>query len=272
MVALAPITNETLAWDVFDTFPKLHSRAREAKTSTCTEAPRFKSRSGIEIWLVIYDRCDRLESFTRDPIGFVGSRWNLNEFVGSRVLVALDPSGLHVAVWMRPSRTSAAGYPWSDTPPGDGTLGGTKMTKLSITCFCWPCKQCVPKQKYIDSCHIESDFSISIDVPKARQEPPPNPTPPGWSEPEWTYGHEQRHVQNMLDELKRIAGDLKSTPQSCMDPQTCELQAQVVALKATLRAEIYWQDEMAHKHPPFNVPGGTSAGFPPMPPMPPPTR
>lgn len=221
---------------------------------------------------MIYDRCDRLESFTRDPIGFVGSRWNLYEFVGSRVLVALDPSGLHVAVWMRPSRTSAAGYPWSDTPPGDGTLGGTKMTKLSITCFCWPCKQCVPKQKYIDSCHIESDFSISIDVPKARQEPPPNPTPPGWSEPEWTYGHEQRHVQNMLDELKRIAGDLKSTPQSCMDPQTCELQAQVVALKATLRAEIYWQDEMAHKHPPFNVPGGTSAGFPPMPPMPPPTR
>ena len=32
MVALAPITNERPAWDVLDTFPKLHSRAREAKS------------------------------------------------------------------------------------------------------------------------------------------------------------------------------------------------------------------------------------------------
>ena len=37
MVALAPITNETPAWDVLDAFPKLHSRAREAKTTPCTE-------------------------------------------------------------------------------------------------------------------------------------------------------------------------------------------------------------------------------------------
>ena len=70
MVALAPITNETPAWDVLDAFPKLHSRAREAKTTPCTEVLMHKSRSRIEICLTIYETCDRLESFTRDPIGY----------------------------------------------------------------------------------------------------------------------------------------------------------------------------------------------------------
>ena len=94
MVALAPITNETPAWDVLDAFPKLHSRAREAKTTPCTEVPMLKSRSRIEIWLVIYETCDRLESFTRDPIGFKGSEWNLYEYVRGRSLNYIDPSGL----------------------------------------------------------------------------------------------------------------------------------------------------------------------------------
>jgi hypothetical protein len=74
MVALAPITNETPAWDVLDTFPKLHSRAREAKTTHCTEARYSNSLSGIEIWLLIYESCDGLESFTRDPIGYKDGR------------------------------------------------------------------------------------------------------------------------------------------------------------------------------------------------------
>jgi hypothetical protein len=70
VVALAPITNETPAWDVLDAFPKLHSRARDEKTTPCTEVPMHKSRNCIEIWLTIYETCDGLESFTRDPIGY----------------------------------------------------------------------------------------------------------------------------------------------------------------------------------------------------------
>ena len=93
MVALAPNSSETSPWDVLDTFPKPHSRAREAKTSNCTEVPHSKSRNRIEIWLTIYESCEGLESFTRDPIGFEGSDFNLYEYVNSKPLVDIDPSG-----------------------------------------------------------------------------------------------------------------------------------------------------------------------------------
>ena len=93
MVALAPITNETPAWDVLDTFPKLHSRAREAITTSCTEVAHSKSLVRVEIWLAIYESRVGLESFTRDPIGYEGSEWDLYEFLDSRVLLIVDPDG-----------------------------------------------------------------------------------------------------------------------------------------------------------------------------------
>ena len=104
MVALAPNTSEPSPWDVLDGFPKLHSRAREAITLNCTEVPYSKSLSRVEIWLLIYECCDGLESFTRDPIGFKGSPWNLFEYVGGRPAVLNDPSGKG---W----------WPWSKCPP-----------------------------------------------------------------------------------------------------------------------------------------------------------
>ncbi len=94
MVALAPITNETSPWDVLDTFPKLHSRARETITTSCTEVPHSKSLCRVEIWLTIYESCVGLESFTRDPIGFEGSPWNLYESLASTPLIAVDHDGL----------------------------------------------------------------------------------------------------------------------------------------------------------------------------------
>ena len=93
MVALAPNTSETSPWDVLDGFPKLHSRARETKPRFCTEAPHSKSFGRVEIWLVIYESCEGLESFTRDPIGFDGG-WSHYSFVNGRALIELDPSGL----------------------------------------------------------------------------------------------------------------------------------------------------------------------------------
>ena len=104
MVALAPITNENLAWDVLDRFPKMHSRAREAKTSNCTEARHSKSLGRVEIWLMIYESCVGLESFTRDPIGFEGSEWDLYEYCESTPLGYTDPFGLrgdghHIIPW-----------------------------------------------------------------------------------------------------------------------------------------------------------------------------
>ena len=97
MVALAPNTSETSPWDVLDTFPKLHSRAREAMTPRCTEAPHSKSLGRVEIWLMIYESRGGLEFFTRDPIGFKGSPYDLYEFVDGNPLGKTDPSGM--ACW-----------------------------------------------------------------------------------------------------------------------------------------------------------------------------
>ena len=93
MVALATNTSETNTWDVLDGFPKLHSRAREAITGICTEVPHSKSLNRVEIWLLIYDCRAGLESFTRDPIGYEGSEWDLYEYCDSSPLARIDPDG-----------------------------------------------------------------------------------------------------------------------------------------------------------------------------------
>ena len=78
MVALAPNTSEPSPWDALDTFPKLHSRAREKITGSCTEVFFSKSLGRVEIRLTIFESRDGLESFTRDPIGYEGSEWKGN--------------------------------------------------------------------------------------------------------------------------------------------------------------------------------------------------
>ncbi len=93
MVALAPNTSEPSPWDVLDTFPKQHSRAREAKTPSCTEVPHSKSLDRVEIWLLIYEGCVGLESFTRDPIGFDGGGHGVYEYCRGFPTRAVDPSG-----------------------------------------------------------------------------------------------------------------------------------------------------------------------------------
>ena len=93
MVALAPNTSETSSWDVLETFPKLHSRAREVETTRCTDALPSKSLGRVEIWLVIYDCRVGLESFTRDPIGY---RDGLSLYGSYFLLSDLDPSGLDI--------------------------------------------------------------------------------------------------------------------------------------------------------------------------------
>ena len=41
-----------------------------------------------------YESCTRLESCSRDPIGYEGSEWNLYEYVSSNPLESTDPFGL----------------------------------------------------------------------------------------------------------------------------------------------------------------------------------
>jgi hypothetical protein len=46
----------------------------------------------------IYDELHRLESCSKDPIGFRGSKWNLFEIFGAQAVQQLDPSGEAVTV------------------------------------------------------------------------------------------------------------------------------------------------------------------------------
>ena len=146
MVALAPNISETSSWDVLETFPNLHSRAREVTTSNCTEAPCSKSLSRVEIWLMIYDDRIRLESFTKDPIGFDGSPWMLYEYVESNPLVGIDPSGRLSSYHGASFGSCAAGagstlnLSWDDGAiPCDGYLIiDTKASCGSKKCPCLP--------------------------------------------------------------------------------------------------------------------------------------
>jgi len=61
---------------------------------SCRESA-CKSLIRIEIRLTIYESCDRLESFSRDPIGFKGGGdANIYRYVGGKPLERLDPRGL----------------------------------------------------------------------------------------------------------------------------------------------------------------------------------
>ena len=109
MVALATNTTETPTWDILETFPKLHSRAREAITPICTEARYSKSLSCVEIWLTIYEGCVGLESFTRDPMKYKGSPYNLYEYLDGGPLYRVDPLGLEG--YLKPCEDRATSSP-----------------------------------------------------------------------------------------------------------------------------------------------------------------
>ena len=264
MVALAPNTSETSSWDVLETFPKLHSRAREVKTRICTEAPHSKSFGRVEIWQAIYESCDGLESFTRDPIGLNGGRNIYGSYLG---LKWMDPTGLHIK--LTPA-TLPKGQPWSNEPLPYGVAGETTVN-LDIQCPCVKCKTCAGF--YVSWCTIDVSFNVTIDVAQARQHSPPTPVPPGWSQPEWTYGHEQRHIENMINEIKSIMKSLdKKITKTCTTAEQCEIDSLEMRTQAFKEGQDYWDAEGQHKHPPFNTPDGPSDGFPPIGPMPSPTK
>ena len=74
---------------------KMCSPAR-AKNRNCrsTASKRVSSTPCRSKRTCTYECFARLESCSRDPIGYAGSEWNLYEFLGSNPPARLDPSGM----------------------------------------------------------------------------------------------------------------------------------------------------------------------------------
>ena len=99
MVALASPTTENSHRCATQRFEKPLSRVRGNSAMPSCRVRSFNSLNRIEIGLSIYESSDRLESFSRDPIGYEGSEWNLYEYCHNSPLANVDPDGeLYVAV------------------------------------------------------------------------------------------------------------------------------------------------------------------------------
>jgi len=162
MVALASNTSETSSWDILEGFPKPLSRARETKTRPCTEAATCKSLNRVEIRQVIYDSRIRLESFSRDPIGFEGSGSNLYEYVEGSPLDRADPTGEAWIDWpwnwiwppKQPPLPAPPGWTPEVKPPK--TLGpegkAIKLVDEVTKKFGSQCMQCALLEKMLADC------------------------------------------------------------------------------------------------------------------------
>jgi len=114
MVAIASNTSETSTWDTLNGFPRLQSRARGAKTNRYAEATGCKPLTRVEIQQVIYDYRIRLESFSRDPIGYSRRDKSLNQYIRGRTLIGMDPKGNDLVIAPGPEHN----------PAGNGTVIG----------------------------------------------------------------------------------------------------------------------------------------------------
>ncbi len=102
-------------------FEKSHSRARGI-ASACTDSSRRKSLDRIDMRFSIYESRVGLESFSRDPIEYEGSKWNLYEFLSGHALVRIDPMGLESFVHPDDINTEDGCQTWRNQRKADCLL------------------------------------------------------------------------------------------------------------------------------------------------------
>jgi hypothetical protein len=196
---------------------------------------------------------------SRDPIGFVDGN---NLYRLNQSLQRLDPQGTHVIL---SPKSLPKDQPWTDDPSMPELAVTTPLFDPQFKCV--RCGKC--KGYRVGHFKINLSFNVKINVNRSRGEPAPNPTPPGWSEPEWTYGHEQRHIANAIAEANNIMKALDAKSRVCFEFEVeCRIEGLTMALDATNTFSAFWSDEQKHRHAPFNVGGGATAGFPPIGTMP----
>ena len=136
---------------------------------------------------------------SRDPIGYEGGL-GVYEYVSSAPTFYYDSIGLQVSIKFQ----DILKIPYSEatlTVPGKIIAGAALPIKLTGECECKCCGDPTdPKAKWKLECTVAIDFHIYIDPARMKD---------GWTT-ENTYGHEQKHVQKMQEQVKaEVEADAK---------------------------------------------------------------
>ncbi len=216
-----------------------HSRARSI-ASICTDPSRCKSLQRIEMRLSIYESRIGLDSFSRDPIGYVDGA-NLYQFVRNSSLTFVDPMGW--VLTMVPSDIRNHPFIEHQLP---GIRVGETSCDFTVTCNCsrdWKRSGgCLFATYWPDGYDCKFEYllktQIIMDTAKIGGR---GPSWEGW------YGHELTHVMNCRRKARQLSQRINAHFDSVDD---CNSAA--VSIEMDFMA--WKRDEVAHANPESPLP------------------
>lgn len=174
---------------------------------------------------------------SRDPIGFGGRRANL--YMLAYDLTTLDPSGRCPEYWTACTSNpinadDVIGMPWRNVPLGPGTYGRT-LPSIEVKC---PCVQCCGKW-YFEYINVHLEIEIQLDVTNHENDGEPL---------DGTYGHEQRHVLNLLAGFRGACRDTVESisPGPFNSQEDCQSTCKIARL---LAEEVFDPIAVNESHP-----------------------
>lgn len=196
-------------------------------------------------------------SWDRDWI--LNEHFNAFDYVTNNPNVASDPSGLHPRYLIIDPETAPEQVPWKRfaafEKDGYLTVAYTDGEFSSIDCPCVKCKACGAWT--VEKCTGKIKFTIYIDTTKLEEYLRKKVKDPRANLLEQAYGHEQRHVKNLIncahDAMKMVHKATASIVCKDESAETARLKCILAASKATLQAEQNYkacsQKNADHKNP-----------------------
>jgi hypothetical protein len=134
------------------------------------------------------------------------------------------------------SQTDIEGMSWTD-----GALSGSKgaLTAPSFSLEC-DCEEDSEDSTISPECELTLSVSITLDVAKLNNNN---------SSLNRSYGHEQRHVLNVMNKASSLMSDLDKALAGleCKDLNTCKQDIEIERLKTRVAWLEFKSDEAAHK-------------------------
>ena len=180
-----------------------------------------------------------------------------------------DPTGN--TIYENYSPTSATAAPWTDkTIQTPANRVGETIARAWATCNCAPCgtqniiesAQTCPTTQMVE-CTLNYKGHIYLDVAKINSFS--GATVSGY------YGHEQKHMQSVLDFLHRLKGIYESETGICDGASSCAASAKNIAARMTADINAYATAETHHQNGATGGPSNPNGEYPPIGSVPKPT-